>query len=137
MRFVLDTNTLISGALWLGTPHLLMDAMRANRFVPCACREILLELLGVLHRQKFAARMALSGNSARRIVIEYRRLVLLVVLPPLIPKVSRDPKDDAILACAVQAHADAIVSGDKDLLSLVHYQKIPIITPIQALHSLP
>ncbi|MYN27003.1 putative toxin-antitoxin system toxin component, PIN family [Duganella levis] len=137
MRFVLDTNTVISGALWLGTPHLLMDAVRANRFTPCTCREILFELLGVLHRQKFAARMTLSGKSARRIVIEYRRLALLVVLPPLIPKVSRDPKDDAILACAVQAQADAIVSGDKDLLSLVLYQKIPILTPIQALNYLP
>lgn len=81
--------------------------------------------------------MTLSGKSARRIVIEYRRLALLVVLPPLIPKVSRDPKDDAILACAVQAQADAIVSGDKDLLSLVLYQKIPILTPIQALNYLP
>jgi putative PIN family toxin of toxin-antitoxin system len=137
MRFVLDTNMVISGALWLGLPHHLMNAMRANRFTPCTSREILLELLGVLHRQKFAARLALSGNSARRIVIDYWRLALVVALPAVLPKISRDPKDDVILACAVEAQADAIVSGDKDLLSLVRYQKTPILTATQALNSLP
>ncbi len=47
--------------------------------------------------------------------------------------VSRDPDDDHVLACAVSAHADLIVSGDKDLLVLDQYQGIPIVTSAQAL----
>lgn len=137
MRLVLDTNTIVSGTLWLGTPHLLLTAAHAKRFTPCTCREILLELLRVLNRPKFAARLALNKSNARRIVTEHRRQALVVSLPPAIPKVCRDPNDDVFLACAIQSAADAIVSGDKDLLSLVHYQRIPILTPSQALKNLP
>ncbi|RZT05809.1 putative PIN family toxin of toxin-antitoxin system [Duganella sp. BK701] len=67
----------------------------------------------------------------------YRHLAFQVSLPAIIPKVSRDPKDDVVLACALQSHTDAIVSGDRDLLSLKQYQNIPIVTSTQALNGLP
>jgi putative PIN family toxin of toxin-antitoxin system len=41
----------------------------------------------------------------------------------------RDPRDDMVVACAVDGRADTIVSRDKDLLSLGTFQNIPIITP--------
>lgn len=47
-----------------------------------------------------------------------------VVLPP----VSRDPKDDKFIACAVEGNANYIVSGDDDLLDLEEYQGIGLIT---------
>jgi predicted nucleic acid-binding protein len=46
--------------------------------------------------------------------------------------VCRDPDDDAVLALALAAQADLIVSGDEDLLALRHYQDIPILNPAQA-----
>ena len=42
--------------------------------------------------------------------------------------VETDPADDAVLACAVEGHADHIVSGDAHLLSLHEHAGIPIIT---------
>jgi predicted nucleic acid-binding protein len=45
----------------------------------------------------------------------------------------RDPKDVMILACAVGGKADFIVSGAKDLLTLVSYEGIPILTAEQFL----
>jgi len=39
--------------------------------------------------------------------------------------VIRDPDDDHVLACALTARAELIVSGDKDLLDLNTYQDIP------------
>lgn len=137
MLLVLDTNTIVSGTLWHGSPHLLMQAARTKRFTPCTCREMMHELIQVLNRPKFAAKMALSQTSARRIVTEYRRLALLVPLPITVPSISRDPQDDVILACAIKAAADAIISGDKDLLTLCHYCGIPILTSTQILPSLP
>lgn len=137
MLLVLDTNTIVSGTLWHGSPHLLMDAARRRRFTPCTCRAMMRELLQVLSRPKFTARMALSQSNPRRVVKEYRRLALLVLVPATLPQVSRDPEDDVILACGVKAAADAIISGDKDLLSLQHYCGIPILTAAQALLSLP
>jgi predicted nucleic acid-binding protein len=47
--------------------------------------------------------------------------------------VTADPDDDAILACALAAGADAIVSGDRHLLDLKVYEGIPIVTAAEAL----
>lgn len=59
-------------------------------------------------------------------------LVEMVVAPPLPQPVCRDPDDDAVLACALAAQADLIVSGDADLLVLKQFQNIRIITPAEA-----
>ncbi len=41
----------------------------------------------------------------------------------------RDPDDDKILECAIEAKADIIVAFDKDLLTLKEYEGIKIIHP--------
>lgn len=41
----------------------------------------------------------------------------------------RDPFDQPFLALAVSAKADALITGDKDLLALSDDFKIPILTP--------
>ncbi len=50
-----------------------------------------------------------------------------VVNPHETPKVSRDPKDDMVLACAKSAQVDYLISEDNDLLVLNPYEGIPII----------
>lgn len=50
-------------------------------------------------------------------------------------KVSRDRDDDHILACAVDAHAQVILTGDGDLISLHPYLEISILTPKQFLDA--
>jgi uncharacterized protein len=47
--------------------------------------------------------------------------------------VCRDPNDDMILECALLVKADAIVSGDKDLLVLGSYEGIRILTAAEYL----
>ena len=49
-------------------------------------------------------------------------------LPPL-SGIVRDPADDVILACAVAGNAEAVVTRDKDLLSLGSYESTLIMTP--------
>ena len=44
---------------------------------------------------------------------------------------SRDPKDDMVLACAVKANTDYLVTRDDDLLILETYKKVSIVTPEQ------
>ena len=41
----------------------------------------------------------------------------------------RDPKDDIFLDIAVSGNADAIVSGDQDLLTIHPFENIPILPP--------
>ncbi len=46
---------------------------------------------------------------------------------------SADPDDDMFLALAATGEADAIISGDRDLLGLVVYEGVPILTPAEFL----
>ena len=48
----------------------------------------------------------------------------------------RDLTDAFVLACAVAARADAIVSGDIDLSVLESFRDIPILTPAQCLERM-
>jgi putative PIN family toxin of toxin-antitoxin system len=48
-----------------------------------------------------------------------------------LPGVTRDSKDDAVIACAVEGRANYIVSGDQDLLALGEYRSIQVVTPRQ------
>ncbi len=50
--------------------------------------------------------------------------------------ISRDVDDDKFLALAVTGQADAIISGDRDLLELVTHEGIPIMTPAKFLQLL-
>jgi predicted nucleic acid-binding protein len=46
---------------------------------------------------------------------------------PTIEPVCRDPDDDHVLAAALAARAEAIVTGDADLLALDTYEGIRIL----------
>jgi predicted nucleic acid-binding protein len=58
--------------------------------------------------------------------------VIELVEPAEVPRVARDPDDDHVLACALASNAELIVSGDRDLLSLGHFQGISIVTAAAA-----
>jgi uncharacterized protein len=47
--------------------------------------------------------------------------------------ISRDPDDDKFLALAVTGQADAIISGDRDLLELAAHEGVPVLSPAQFL----
>lgn len=49
------------------------------------------------------------------------------------PVVLSDPDDDEVLACAIAANAQLIVSGDRDLLSLKTFRGIPIVSAAEAI----
>ncbi len=96
-------------------------------------RALLDELAATLSRKKLAKPVAATGLSADRMLLQYRRLATLVTARQLAQQTSRDADDDSVLACALAAGADRIVSGDEDLLTLKYFQGIPITAPAQAL----
>jgi predicted nucleic acid-binding protein len=65
-----------------------------------------------------------------------RRCSRLPTGSPLPAARSRDPDDDAVLALAIAARVDLIVSGDDDLLTLASHAGIPIVTTAEALAML-
>lgn len=138
MRVVLDTNTLVSGIISpAGPPRRLLDAAREQAFEMCSSATLLAELLDVLSRQKFAARVVAAGLSPQGLVVELRRLAFMTA-PVDVPRVvEHDPDDDHVLACALAGRADLIVSGDKHFRGLGgRYQGIPIVNAAQAVQQI-
>jgi len=66
-----------------------------------------------------------------QIEAEFRTMLgqVRVIATPVIPAISRDPKDDKVLALAAMARATYIVTDDQDLLVLKHHATADIVTP--------
>lgn len=135
MRLVLDTNTALSGLLWQGTPGKLIDAAKQQELALFSSTPLLAELLGVMSRAKFTDALAARGLQVQALFEGYAALVQLVVPAQINPTIVRDRADDAVLACALAAQADYIVSGDAHLLDLKRYLEMPIITAAQAVQA--
>lgn len=137
MRLVLDTNVALSALVWRGTPYRLLSAIRVQpeTIQLFSSEALLVELAEVLNRPHLAKPLAAIGRSAAIVLADYAAAVEIVV-PAFVPKVARDPDDDQVLACALAAQADALVSGDDDLLSLGRFQGIPILTAAGAVERI-
>jgi uncharacterized protein len=132
VRAVIDTNVLIAGILWRGPPHALLQHVRAGTVSLVSSPALLAELADVFGRAKFDAILTRTNTSRERSLAEVRRLAEVIEPPPLPQPVCRDPDDDAVLALAIAAKVELIVSGDNDLLSLRSFQGIPIMAPAEA-----
>jgi len=125
-RVVLDTNTLVSALLFRGSLARLVELWQNSRFTPFFSKETFSEFKSVLEYSKFS----LTAQEIR-IIIQEEVLPFFEVIDVAeqITGICRDPDDNKIIACAVSASAEFIVSGDKDLLDIGHYKSIRIISP--------
>jgi putative PIN family toxin of toxin-antitoxin system len=128
MLIVVDTNVLISGLLWLGLPHRLIELAEEGSITICATGETLEELRGVLGRPKFRQAIRMRRSSIEEIMLGIVQLVALYPAPSVVRVVVVDPDDDIFVACALSAGARYIVSGDDHLLRLGKYKDIEILT---------
>ena len=133
LRLVADTNTVVSALLWHGAPHRLFQAIETEELSFYASRALIDELADVLARRKLAAAVRASGKTVSTLVAEYQQLVELARPRGLRRHVGRDPDDEAVIACALAARADLIVSGDQDLRVLKTYGRIRIVSAAEAL----
>jgi uncharacterized protein len=137
VKLVLDTNVLVSGSAWSGTASRLVDAVLAGEATLCLSDKLLAELADVLQREKFRARLEQHEQSAAAILTRLERVARMVdPLPMAMPASLRDPDDVHVLSCAAGAGADAIVTGDSDLLVLGSFHGIPIIRVEESLKRL-
>lgn len=132
LRVVLDTNVLISAALFPdSTPGQVLD-MTGSEIDLMISSETLAELDDVLKRSRF-----------QRYIREVQRLRFLEALEEtgilvdvtLSVAACRDPKDDKFLELAVGGSATHIVSGDQDLLDLHPFRGISIVSPRRFLYE--
>ena len=110
-----------------------LEAARTGTLQLYTTSSLLAEIQDVLQRPKFAHRLSLASVTSRNLVMGYAALARLIEPAVIEPVILPDPDDDAVLACAVAARAEAIVTGDAHLLNLKQYEGIPILTAAQLL----
>lgn len=137
MRLVLDTNTIVSGFLWKGPPHRLLNVAKTRRDITLhTSPRLLAELADVLSRDKLAAAVAATRRTPDALMRQYLDIAQVVTPATVALVIPADPDDDHVLACALVAKADLIISGDRHLLQLQHYQEIPIVTAGEAVRRI-
>lgn len=131
-RFVFDTNTIISAALFSQTtPRQALDKALSTGSL-LVSETTILELMMVFLRAKFDR--YLSREKRELFLTEFLRQTILIDISERIVA-CRDPKDDTFLEVAVNGRASALVTGDDDLLILHPYQGIRILTPREFLNG--
>jgi uncharacterized protein len=140
-KAVLDSTVLVSAFLRPnGVAHQLLLHAQAGEFLIVLSEEILSETERVLltyHRIR--KRYHYSDEQVDGYLSALRSVSLVTSAPPIVRIVTRDPNDDMIIACALKAQTTHIISRDKDLLSMLKYDRITIVSPeefIGALRSL-
>jgi len=131
------TPTWWSPRSWRGTPYRLLATIRREpETIQLFSSETLLVELGeVLNRPHLAKPLAAIGRKPADVLADYAQAVEIVI-PRHVPTIARDPDDDQVLACALAAQANIIVSGDDDLLSLGRFQNISILTAAQTVDAM-
>ncbi len=127
-RVVLDTGVVVCALVFSsGRLARLRAAWRGGRLVPLVSRDTVNELLRVLAYPKFR----LSTDEQRTLLGDYLpwcEAVTVAARQRGIPR-CRDPFDRPFLALAYSAGADALVTGDDDLLTLAPRSRVPIVSP--------
>ncbi|MBC7229808.1 MAG: putative toxin-antitoxin system toxin component, PIN family [Actinobacteria bacterium] len=124
MRVFFDTNVLISAFIAHGTSSEVFEHCLSSCQVYTS-PFILDELKDVL-----SSKLHLSVSRIKEISEFLMNNLELVEAGSLEEKVCRDHDDDFVLAGALAAAADCLITGDEDLLVIKEYKGIRIIRPI-------
>jgi putative PIN family toxin of toxin-antitoxin system len=127
VRVVFDTVIFVRSLL---NPHSIWGRLVFQHFASYrlfVSQPVIMEILEVLNREELTSKFKrLPGRDHRRILALISQAEVAEVT--VIPAVSRDPKDDKLLATALAAGADYLVTEDQDLLVLKEYRGIQILT---------
>jgi putative PIN family toxin of toxin-antitoxin system len=128
MKVVLDTNILASGAISAaGTVSRILDEWRRGRFRVIVSAPIVAELERTLQKPYF--RRYLTKTQSLRFLNLLQRRAKVSRITVSVHKVATHPEDDMILATAVSANADYLVTGDTKLQGIGTYKAVTILSP--------
>jgi len=125
MKVVLDTNVLISGIFFSGTPSRILVAWADGQFELLVSVEILSEY----HRVADRLRSQFPMVELKPVLDLVTRETRIVEPTPVPMSACDDPDDVKFLACAIAGRADCVVSGDRALLRASGFQRIEVLTP--------
>jgi putative PIN family toxin of toxin-antitoxin system len=117
LRVVLDTNVVLSALVFRGrSAGRVRQAWQHGDLVPLASTETVNELLRVLAYPKFGLTQS-EQDELLADYLPYAEIVRIPHPPPPVPE-CRDPQDQPFMQLAAAGQAQALVSGDQDLLAI-------------------
>ena len=121
---VYDTNILLSGIGWRGSPYRCLELTRQGSVEGLTCSEILDELA-----EKLTAKLNFSLSETTDVIADLLGFLRVVKIANTLKAIPTDSEDDKIIECAVVGEATHIVTGDRrHLLPLGSYQGVRIVT---------
>jgi len=125
MKIVMDSNIFVSSFFWGGNPRYVFDRVINGLDESFTNEQILKEIESVMNSRKFSV----NSNEIQdyiKIIRKYSKIIDSKEIPK---DISRDNDDNKILQCGFDGNVDFIITGDKDLLVLIEYEKIKIMKP--------
>lgn len=119
---VIDTNVFLSGLFFGGNPEKILRLWQNGEIEVLLSPELAAEIIS--KTKKF--------NSEQKFLEEWAYILNYGTTHVLVKEtvsLCRDPKDNMLLALAKQGHADYLITGDKDLLSLKTLTPTRILSP--------
>ena len=130
MRVVIDVNVWVSGLLWGGVPAQVLQLVQQGSIANYVSDELLLELQTTLNRPKFQAQLTKRNQTPDRLYSIAQQISTRVEINQMSIPQLRDQNDVKILATAIVAEAQVLITGDLDLLVLNPFESIEIMNPI-------
>jgi len=129
-RIVLDANVMVSAFLVSDSApaKLLYAVLRNSNLILLFSRETFAELERVLKYPKIRKRLNVSEQTLNEILLLLAETSEFITPKSVLQGACRDLDDEKYLSVAVSGEADAIVTGDRDLLVLNEFKGIPIQT---------
>lgn len=129
IKAVLDTNGFVSAAIKPGgLQHQIYQAWRDDQFELATSEEIIAEIERVLEYPRIRRLLGLTSEEIREMIRTPRQDAEITPGRIEVDIVKDDPDDNKFLACAEEAGASFVVTGDDHLLKLGSYKGIRIVT---------
>jgi putative PIN family toxin of toxin-antitoxin system len=130
MNILVDTNVIVSALVFGGLPRRVFELIEAGHCRLFYSAEIESETGRVL-RDKFGW----DKDRLERYLPALWNLGKRVTPQRRVRAVREDPDDNRIIECAIEAAADAIITGDGHLLRLGSFEGIAILSPRELLEA--
>lgn len=123
MKVVLDSNVIVAAFAARGLCGALFELCLDRHTI------ILSDFILAEVRRAFAQKLKMPQHSISKIESYLREICVLSSFDKITKNICRDKDDNNVIALAVSAKADFIITGDKDLLVLKKYQSVRIVSP--------
>jgi hypothetical protein len=131
MKVVIDTNIFVS-SFFGGNPRKIIDLWKTEKITLCLSNAILDEYIDVLRRIGLKDEYELEELLS---LFSRGFNILFITKTPQIHIIKNDPDDDKFIECAVALKADAVITGDREVLAVKDYMGIRILTPHRFLEN--